>query len=107
MRINLSPQRRDDVLSVIKSGDILTINGEAFDFSVIPDGAELPAEGVACEFVAGSVTRIDGVLNVTLILPHGANPSQEVAFPATLINPPDGPLALPFDPPAQVETADE
>lgn len=106
MRINLAPQRRDGTLSVLKAGDVLTINGEVFDFSAIPDGADLPGDAVACEFVVGTVSRITGDLNLTLIVPHGPNPSQQVAFPSALINPPDGALALPFDPPASVEPTD-
>lgn len=99
MRISFSPQRRDDALSVGKSGDVLTINGEAFDFSGLPDGATILAGYVPCVWIIGPVERIGGDLRLTLILPHGASPSAAVAFPAPLINPPDGPLAIPFDPP--------
>lgn len=106
MRISLFPQRRDDALSVTQSGEVLTINGEVFDFSVIPEGADLPAEAVACEFVVGKISRIAGELYLALTLPHGPDPSQAVAFPSALINPPDGLLALPFDPPVSAEQAD-
>ena len=95
MHIILLPQRRDDTLTVSKQGDTLTVNGIAYDFSVIPDGATLPASAVDCEFITGDVERISGVLHISLILPHGPNPSQEVAFPAPIINPPDGVLELP------------
>ena len=95
MKITLTPQRRDDTLAVSKQGDTLTINGTAFDFSVIPEGATLPASAVDCEFITGNIERINGVLHISLILPHGPNPSQEVAFPAPIINPPDGVLELP------------
>jgi len=95
MQISFSPQRRDDTLHVTKQGDALTINGVTFDFSVIPDGATLPASAVSCEYVTGNVERIGGVLHLTLTLPHGANPSQGVAFPAPLIDPADGVLELP------------
>jgi len=99
MRISFYPQRRDDTLTVSKSGDILTINGEGFDFSGVLDGATIPSGEVPCEWIVGPVERIGGELRLTLILPHGASPSAAVAFPAPLINPPDGPLAIPFDPP--------
>lgn len=95
MYITLIPQRRDDSLAVSRAGDTLTINGIAYDFSVIPDGATLPASAVDCEFITGNIERINGVLQISLILPHGPNPSQEVAFPAPIINPPDGVLELP------------
>lgn len=95
MHITLFPQRRDNTLSVSKQGDTLTINGTAYDFGVIPEGATLPASAVDCEYISGNVERINGVLHIPLILPHGPNPSQEVAFPAPIINPPDGVLELP------------
>ncbi|RVI87767.1 hypothetical protein CN186_30165 [Sinorhizobium medicae] len=98
MQIKFSPQRRDDLLKVTKAADVFTINGVAFDFSTLPDGATIPAGEVPCEWLAGPVERISGDLHVTLILPHGPNPSQAVAFPPPLIDPPDGVIALPADP---------
>ena len=95
MHITLNPQRRDDTPSISKSGDTLTINGVAYDFSIIPEGATLPASAVDCEYISGNVERINGVLHLSLILPHGPNPPQAVAFPEPLINPPDGVLELP------------
>jgi len=106
MQIKLSPQRRDDALSVTKSGDILTINGEAFDFSALPDGATIEAGIVPCDWIVGPVERIGGTLHLTLLIPHGPNPSQAVAFPEPLINPADGPLVIPFDAPAEEEPTD-
>ncbi|MDW9839212.1 hypothetical protein GOB05_04305 [Sinorhizobium meliloti] len=99
MIINLSPQRRDDLLEVTKAGDALTINGVAFDFSALPDGATMPAGEVPCEWLVGPVERVASELHLTLILPHGPNASQAVAFPAPIIDPPDGVIALPIDPP--------
>lgn len=98
MRVSLSPMRHDGTLAVEKSGDVLTINGEAFDFSSLPDGATIPAGAVPCDWIVGPVERVDGDLHLTLILPHGPNPTQAVAFPVPLINPPDGPIVLPADP---------
>jgi hypothetical protein len=95
MKITLYTVRRDSQLTVGKQGDTLPINGIAYDFSVIPDGATLPASAVDCKFITGNIERINGVLHIPLILPHGPNPSQEVAFPAPIINPPDGILELP------------
>lgn len=106
MKISLSPQRRDDALEVVKAGDTLTINGAPFDFSALPDGATISAREIPCEWLVGAVERIAGELHLTLILPHGANPSQSVAYPAPIIDPPDGVIALPADP-APVEQAVE
>lgn len=97
MKITLSPQLRGDTLAVSKYGDVLTINGVAFDFSALPDGATIPAGEVPCEWIVGPVERVDGDLDLTLILPHGDDPGKAVAFPAAIIDPPDGPIALPHD----------
>lgn len=94
MHITLSPSRRDDRLTISKSGDTLTINGEAFDLSAIPDGATLPRDAVACEWLASDIERIDGVLRLTLILPHGARAPHETRFPEP-IDATDGPIGLP------------
>lgn len=95
MRINLSPQRRDDTLTIIKSGDVLTINGTEFDFSQVPDGGLLPREAVDCAWLASDVTREDGELTLTLLLPHGANASEARRFPEPLTNVPDGEVEFP------------
>ncbi|WP_085043868.1 hypothetical protein [Ensifer aridi] len=108
MKINLTPQRRDDALEVARAGDVLTINGQAFDFSGLPDDATILAGEIPCEWIVGPVERIAGELHLTLILPHGPNPSEAVAFPQPLIDPPDGVIALPVDPlPAIAEVIDE
>ncbi|MDX0256570.1 hypothetical protein GOC32_16560 [Sinorhizobium meliloti] len=98
MQIKFSPQRRDDLLTVTKAGDVFTVNGVAFDFSTLPDGATVPAGEVPCEWLVGPVERIAGELHLTLILPHGPNPSQAVAFPAPIVDPSDGIIPLPADP---------
>jgi hypothetical protein len=97
MIISLSPQRRNDTLTVTKSGDVLTINGEDFDFTDLPDGETIPAGVVPCEFITGPVMRIDGDLHLTVILPHSANPPSSVTHPDPIIDPDDGPIPLPTD----------
>ena len=95
MIIKLSPQRRDDTLTVTKQGDTLTINGTEYDFTDLPDGGTLPADAVDCEFVIGSVDRVNGELELTLLLPHGANASEAARFPEPIIDPADGEVELP------------
>jgi hypothetical protein len=95
MRMSFNPQRRDDALAISKAGDVLTINDEPFDFSALPDGASLPTEAIDCPWIAGDVKRLGGELVMTLILPIGAEPSEAQAFPADIVDPPDGPIALP------------
>ena len=95
MKINLSPQRRDDALSVTKQNDILTINGMEYNFTDLPDGGTLPADAVDSEFVIGSVDRVNGELELTLLLPHGPNASEAARFPEPIIDPADGEVELP------------
>lgn len=110
MRLSFSPQRREGALTVHKQDDLLTINGEAFDFSELPNGGTLPAGSVDCEWIVGDVIRVNGEIGLTLLLPHGANPSPVVAFPEPMVDPADGDLAIPYDPepePQQEAPADE
>ncbi|WP_282369121.1 hypothetical protein [Pseudomonas sp. PS02290] len=102
MRIKLSPQRRDDTLEVTKAGGLLIINGEAFDFSPMPDGATLPRSAINSEWFAGDVEMISGELVVTLLFPNPANSSPEQAFPVDLVGVPDGPVAFPLPLPAPI-----
>lgn len=49
MQFSFSPVRRDDTLELSKSGDVLTIKGEVYDFTSLPEGATLPRGAVSCE----------------------------------------------------------
>jgi len=101
MIIKLSPVRMDETLAVSRAGDVLTVNGETFDFSQLPEGAALPRQAIASDHFAGPVERINGELHLILRLPHGHNPSQSVAFPQPITIAVDGPVALPFDAPQE------
>lgn len=81
MRVSFSPIRSDASLEVSISGETLTVNGEAFDFSSLPDGATIPEGTIPTDFIIGPVERIGGEVNLTLLLPHGPNPKHPVAFP--------------------------
>ncbi|SNT10915.1 hypothetical protein [Antarctobacter heliothermus] len=72
MNITLVPQRRDTPLVAVKSGDVLALNGEAFDFGPLQEGDVLPADAIASNLFAGPVTRITGILQISLVLPIGA-----------------------------------
>lgn len=95
MEITFIPQRRNDLLVVSKLGDTLTINGTAYDFSVIPDGATLPASATDCPFLTDNIERVAGVLRLSLVLPTRANATQAANFPAIVVNVADGVLELP------------
>ncbi|WP_435170845.1 hypothetical protein [Falsirhodobacter sp. 1013] len=83
MRIIFSPVRSDEVLTLSVTGDILVINGIAVD---LRQDTENP-------WVKG-ISRDDG-LTVTIMLPHGPNPPEAVAFPKAIDVAKDGPVALP------------
>lgn len=98
MRVSFSPMRRDDTLTLERtSANRLRINGELFNFNTLNNGDMLAAGVVPCEWIVGPVKMIDGELHLTLILPHGPNPSPEVAFPEPIFVTDDGPIAVPKD----------
>lgn len=100
MRITFSPQRRDDTLTLERtSPDRIRINGELFNFGPLADGDTLPAGVVPNEWITGPVERIDGEIHLTVILPHGPDPSQAVAFPEPINVTEEGPIAVPHDEP--------
>lgn len=102
MRIAFTPMRRDDTLTVLKVGDVLTINGELFDLSGIPEGATLPQKAVACDWLISDIERVGGQLHLALILPHGAKAPPETLFPVPITLETDGPVLLPpYESPAE------
>ncbi|MFT2213070.1 hypothetical protein ACLJYM_14400 [Rhizobium giardinii] len=110
MIIKLSPQRRDDTISVSVVGDTLTINGEEFDFGPLPEGATLPYGSISSEWFAGPVSREGGQIVATLVLPHAAGASENVTFPADVVVTTDGEVSLPVDhnaPPEPPEIVDD
>jgi hypothetical protein len=96
MLINLSPQRREDILTISKTGDTLTINGVSYDFSQLPNGATLPREAIDCEWIVSDVNRVNGEIELTILLPHGANASYEARFPEPINMTNDGQVVLPI-----------
>ena len=97
MHIRLTPVRSDLQLQLSRKGDVVSINGQAYDLSGIPDGATLPRDAIDCDMLASDVERIDGRLHFTLILPHGPEAADRVLFPAPLMDPPDGVISLPTE----------
>lgn len=95
MKINLSPQRRDDTLKVRKMGTVLTINGSILDLSEIPEGATLMDAQELHPLLTGNIVHENGDFELTFILPLGANPTQAEAFPEPIVDPEDGWLPFP------------
>jgi hypothetical protein len=95
MRLTFIPQwgRPEPVMSV--AGDVLTINGAAFDFGALPDGATLPRAAVDCDWLASDVERIDGVVQATVIAHLDDTAALDQPEAPWMINTTDGPLILP------------
>ncbi len=96
MKINLSPIRSDKELNIVKSADTLTLNGVPYDFSQLPNGATLPKEAVDCEWIVSDVNRVNGEIELTILLPHGANASHEARFPEPINMTTNGQVVLPI-----------
>lgn len=95
MKINLSPQVRTDTIVVSKSGDALTINGVVYDFAPLTEGSTLPAEAIECEYIVGEVKRVDGEIELTLLLPITADASEAAKYPESITMTTDGEVVLP------------
>ena len=104
MQIILSPQRRDARLTLARNGDILTINGQNFDFGPLQEGAVLPPSAVQSDWLAGDITRQGGELIIPVFLPHGANAPHETLFPEPLVVSANGAIELPL---YEIEADDE
>ena len=106
MKIILSPQRRDDTVCYRKAGDTLSVDGEVFDFFRVEEGDVLPRDAIRSEWFAGDVTRINGELQLALILPNPWNYSQAQAFPVPLTVTKNGLVELPAPLPVATEGGD-
>lgn len=96
MKINLTPVRMDLTLMASVDGDVLTINGTAYDFGPLPEGGTLPREAVGCTLLASDVTREGDHIMLTLILPHGSDAPEEARFPRPITVTQAGPIPLPL-----------
>ena len=97
MIINLLAQRNDDDQpTVTVTGDTITINGDSFDFSPLAEGSTLPSDAIDSEWIIGDVTRTDGEIVLSLLLPHGSRAPHETRFPEPITVTTDGPVELPI-----------
>lgn len=93
MEITFTPVRMDAALELSAAGDTLTINGESFDFSGVTEGATLPRDAVATDWLASDVERVGGVLKLTIIAPYEF--SGVATMPVTTIMASDGSIDIP------------
>lgn len=95
MRISFSPKRSEAALVLQKTGPkAIVINGDTLDLSDIPDGATIDTAGLHPMLFGDIEMKPDGP-HLTVILPHKADAPEAARFPADIVNPPDGPIAVP------------
>lgn len=95
MHTTLSPVRGNAPRSLSRQGAILTVDGIPFDFSLLGEGDSLPPEAVAGGWLVSDVVRNDGVLHLTVALPHASVAPPETLFPKPLHVTEDGSVDLP------------
>jgi hypothetical protein len=94
MIIAFTPVRSDETLAAHVAGDVLTVNGTAFDFGPLPEGGILPEGACGSDWIAGPVARMGGAIQLTLRLPHGPAAPAARRFPAGVVVA-AGPVPLP------------
>lgn len=95
MKINLSPTVSAPPFVVVKDKDALVINHVRYDLSSIGEGDTLPDTAISSMWFPGSITRLGGRLELTLLFPIPSNYSQAQAFPSPLVDVPDGLVVFP------------
>jgi hypothetical protein len=100
MRIKLLPQRRGETVSMVKTDDTVVINGTLLDFRFLASGERIPAidddSPTPPHELITAAERIGDELVLHVILPHGANPGPHIAFPADLVDVPNGNVVFPL-----------
>ena len=95
MLINFSPVRMDEQLTLVREGDILYVNGDSCDLGPLLEGATLPQSAIESDWFPGPVDRVNGELQLTVRLPHGAYAPESTRFPESIEVTGDGPIELP------------
>lgn len=94
--INLHPIVSVAQLTLSVTGDILTINGEDLDLSVLNEGDTLPAGAVDHDFLrAYEITRSGGDLHVGILFPIRPDAGDAARFPQPIHVTTNGPVTLP------------
>lgn len=95
MIIYFSPQRSNATLVLEKQNNSLIINNVSYDFTQLPNGGTLLCEAIDCDYICDDVKNIDNVLHIHVILPHGPNPNNAIAFPEPILVENNGIITLP------------
>ena len=86
VNIKFHPTRSDTMpqLDVSVKGDVVTINGEVFDFSPLKDGDSLPRAATGSEHFVGVITKTGEDLNIELLMPYRWTEDSNILFPVDL-----------------------
>lgn len=76
-------------------GFIVYIDGEAYDFTPLPDGGRLPIGSVSNDAICGVVRREGDVLTVPIIYPFTAAPNMGFVDPKPITVRSNGPVKFP------------
>lgn len=95
MHLSFCPVEHPTPLTLSRAGDVLTVNGGAFDFGPLADGAILPASAIGSPWFTGPARRTGGEIFLELRLPHAADAPAATRFPAPITLTADGPVVLP------------
>lgn len=96
MHLHFTPIRYDLPLVIERFGDLLRLNGWAFDFTALAEGEIwqveqfLPADCPLAEIFAAPVSRKNGVVELSLLLPHGPEAGAELLYPKPQRPAPEG-----------------
>lgn len=95
MILHLSPQRNDNSVVYALNGNTFFVNETAYDFEQLEEGDVLPLGSIDCNWIVSDVTRTDGQLVLTVLLPHGYTTDSSILFPAPIEVTEDGVITLP------------
>jgi hypothetical protein len=82
-------------------GDVITVNGDEYDFGPLEEGDVLPSGAIDSQYFTSEVSRINGVIQLTLVLPHEFDAPESMTFPKPL-DVGDGPVPIPVAPPKPI-----
>lgn len=95
MKINLSPARGDETLTLSVEGNVVILNGEAYDLGFLNEGESISHEVFGSKWLTDKVSMIDGQLELSVILPYGPGAPESTRYPSPIVVLTDGPVDLP------------
>ncbi|WP_124407319.1 hypothetical protein [Pseudomonas sp. R4-39-08] len=97
MKIKLMPFLTSDTVSGSVNGDVLTLNGDSYDFAPLKVGFRLPSSAIASDWFVDYVERRGQAIHLTLRLPVQADSPDKYRNPIEpiVIDARNGPITFP------------